>query len=47
VGTTSLARRSTGRSSAARGPLGNVLQMTVKQALAMDADVKVAISDRP
>ncbi|MBI2187070.1 MAG: DUF3179 domain-containing protein [Acidobacteria bacterium] len=28
------------------GPLGNVLQMTVKQALTLDPDVRVAISDR-
>jgi hypothetical protein len=28
------------------GPLGNVLQMMVKQALAMDPNVRIAISDR-
>jgi hypothetical protein len=28
------------------GPLGNVLQITVKQALAMDPNISVAISDR-
>jgi hypothetical protein len=29
------------------GPLGNVLQMSVKQALAMDPQMRIAISDRP
>ena len=28
------------------GPLGNVLQLSVKQALAMDANTRIAISDR-
>jgi hypothetical protein len=29
------------------GPIGNVLQITVDQSLAMDPDTRVAISDRP
>jgi Protein of unknown function (DUF3179) len=29
------------------GPVGNLFQTTVKQALAMDPDIQVAISDRP